>query len=169
MSQNLVIAYQRDVALIEQAGQTSATAEFTTATIWLPKETDMTRSPLLILSLLALTACSTPREQCIGASNRPVAQLDRLINVTRGNISRGFALAQVQDVRVLRASCEGTNADGSTFRFPCEETETITRQEPVTINIAEERIKLAQLESRREQSARAAQDRIQQCIAVHPE
>jgi hypothetical protein len=169
MSRHLVIAYQSPLAFIDQAGQTPTTTEFTPATIWLPKEPDMTRSPLLLLSLLALTACSTPREQCISASNHPIAQLDRLINVTRGNISRGFALAEVQDVRVLRASCEGTNADGSTFRFPCEETETITRQEPVTINIAEERIKLAQLESRREQSARAAQARIQQCIAVHPE
>jgi hypothetical protein len=168
MSRHLVIAYQSRLALIDQAGQMPASTEFIAATIWLPKETDMTRSPLL-LSLLVLTACSTPREQCISASNRPVAQLDRLINVTQGNISRGFALAEVQDVRVLRASCEGTNADGSTFRFPCEETETTTRQEPVTINIAEERIKLAQLESRSEQSARAAQDRIQQCIAVHPE
>ncbi|AGI66327.1 hypothetical protein OAN307_c05990 [Octadecabacter antarcticus 307] len=129
----------------------------------------MTRSTLLLLPLLALAACSTPREQCISASNRPVAQLDRLISVARGNISRGYALAEVQDVRVLHTSCEGTNEDGSTFRFPCEETETTTRQEPVAINVAEERIKLAQLENRREQSARAAQARIQQCIAVHPE
>lgn len=129
----------------------------------------MTRSPLLLLPLLALAACSTPREQCISASNRPVAQLDRLMSVARGNISRGYALAEVQDVRVLRASCEGTNEDGSTFRFPCEETETTTRQEPVAINVAEERIKLIQLENRRVQSARAAQARIQQCIAVHPE
>ena len=129
----------------------------------------MTRTTLLLLPLLALAACSTPREQCISSANRSVATLDRLINVTRGNIQRGFAVAEVQDVRVLRASCEGTNADGSTFRFPCEETETFTRQEPVTINIAEERTKLAQLETRRAQQARDAQAQIQQCIAVHPE
>ena len=129
----------------------------------------MTKPTLLLLSLIALAACSSPRERCIGGANRPVATLDGLISVTRGNISRGYALAEVQDVRVLRATCEGTNADGSTFRFPCEETETFTRQEPVTINIAEERTKLAQLVERREAAARNAQAQVQQCVAVHPE
>jgi hypothetical protein len=129
----------------------------------------MTRSTLLLIPLVVLTACSTPREQCISSANRSVATLDRLISVTRGNIQRGYAIAEVQDVRVLRSRCEGTNEDGSTFRFPCEETETFTRRVPITIDIAEERTKLAQLESRREQQASDAQARIQQCIAVHPE
>jgi len=129
----------------------------------------MTRSTLLLLPLLALAACSTPREQCISSANRSVSNLDGLINVTRGNIQRGFAVANVQDVRVLRTTCEGTNQDGSTFRFACEETETVNRQEPVTINIAEERTKLAQLETRRAQQARTVQTQIQQCIAIHPE
>lgn len=129
----------------------------------------MTRPTLLLIPLIAVTACSTPREQCINSANRSVATLDRLISETRGNVQRGYAIAEVQDVRVLRASCEGTNADGSTFRFPCEETETFTRRVPVTIDIAEERTKLAQLETRREQQARDAQERIQQCVAIHPE
>lgn len=129
----------------------------------------MSRTALILLPLLAVAACSTPRERCIGAANRSVATLDSLIAETRGNINRGFALAEVQDVRVLRSTCEGTNADGSTFTFPCEETETFTRQEPVAINVADERVKLQQLEARRAQAADEARARIQQCIAVHPE
>ena len=129
----------------------------------------MSRTALILIPILALSACSTPRERCISAANRSVSTLDALIAETRGNINRGFALAEVQDVRVLRSTCEGTNEDGSTFRFPCEETETFTRQEPVTINIAEERVKLEQLEERRRQAGAAVQARIQQCIAVHPE
>ena len=124
---------------------------------------------VLAIPLLALTACATPREACIYDANRPVNTLDQLINETRGNISRGFGLVEVQDVRVLRTSCQGTNADGSTFSFPCEETETFTRTEPVTLNIAEERVKLAQLEDRRAEAARIAQAQVQQCIAIHPE
>ncbi len=129
----------------------------------------MTRSTLLLIPLIALAACSSPRERCISSANRSVATLDRLINVTRGNIQRGFALTEVQEIRVIDTRCEGVNEDGSTFRFPCEETETRTRQEPVSINIDEERTKLAQLEQRRAQSARAANAQIQQCLAVHPE
>lgn len=127
------------------------------------------KKTLILLPLLAMAACATPREQCISGANRPLVTLDRLINTTQGNVQRGFALVEVQDVRVLRSTCEGTNADGSTFRFSCEETETFTRREPVTINITEERLKLAQLQERRAQSARAAQAQVQQCIAVHPE
>jgi hypothetical protein len=129
----------------------------------------MLRKTLILFPLLAIAACSTPRENCIAGANRPVATLDRLIAETRGNVSRGYALVEIQDVRVLRSTCEGQNEDGSTFRFPCEETETFTRREPVTINVAEERTKLAQLEERRNQAARQAQAQVQQCIAVHPE
>ncbi|WP_375279943.1 hypothetical protein [Pseudooctadecabacter sp.] len=129
----------------------------------------MIRTTLPLLALATVAACATPREQCIRDANRGLAPLDRLIATTQGNINRGFGLAEVQDVRVLRTTCEGTNEDGSTFRFPCEETETFTRQEPVSINIAEERTKLAQLQQRRAEQGQAAQQRIQQCVAIHPE
>lgn len=127
------------------------------------------KKTLILLPLLAIAACSSPREQCISGANRPIGTLDRLINETRGNVQRGFAVNEVQDTRVVQSICEGRNADGSEFRFECEETQTRTRQQPVTINITEERTKLAQLEERRAISVRAAQAQIQQCLAVHPE
>ena len=129
----------------------------------------MTRATLILIPVLALTACASPRERCLSAANRPVATLDGLIRQTQGNIDRGFAVAEVQDVRVLRRSCEGTNADGSTFTFPCEETETFTRREPVAINIAEERVKLAQLRDRRATALREAQARSQQSLSLPDE
>ncbi|MEJ6639126.1 MAG: hypothetical protein QNL58_02055 [Octadecabacter sp.] len=127
------------------------------------------KKTLILLSLLAIAACSTPREQCISNANGQLRTLDRLIDVASGNVQRGFALAEVQDVRVLRTTCQGTNEDGSTFRFPCEETETFTRREPVSINIVEERVKLAQLQDQRDSAARDVAARTQQCIAIHPE
>ena len=127
------------------------------------------KKTLILLPLLAIAACSTPREQCISNANGQLRTLDRLIDVASGNVQRGFALAEVQDVRVLRTTCQGTNEDGSTFRFPCEETETFTRREPVSINIVEERVKLVQLQDQRDSAARDAAARTQQCIAIHPE
>ncbi|MDB4052781.1 MAG: hypothetical protein QNK87_13880 [Octadecabacter sp.] len=129
----------------------------------------MIKKTLILLPLLAIAACSTPREQCISNANGQLRTLDRLIDVASGNVQRGFALAEVQDVRVLRTTCQGTNEDGSTFRFPCEETETFTRREPVSINIVEERVKLAQLQDQRDSAARDVAARTQQCIAIHPE
>lgn len=129
----------------------------------------MMKKTLILLPLLAIAACSTPREQCISNANGQLRTLDRLIDVASGNVQRGFALAEVQDVRVLRTTCQGTNQDGSTFRFPCEEIETFTRREPVSINIVEERVKLAQLQDQRDSAARDVAARTQQCIAIHPE
>lgn len=129
----------------------------------------MMKKTLILLPLLAIAACSTPREQCISNANGQLRTLDRLIDVASGNVQRGFALAEVQDVRVLRTTCQGTNEDGSTFRFPCEETETFARREPVSINIVEERVKLAQLQDQRDSAARDVAARTQQCIAIHPE
>jgi hypothetical protein len=129
----------------------------------------MMKKTLILLPLLAIAACSTPREQCISNANGQLRTLDRLIDVASGNVQRGFALAEVQDVRVLRTTCQGTNEDGSTFRFSCEETETFTRREPVSINIVEERVKLVQLQDQRDSAARDVAARTQQCIAIHPE
>ncbi len=125
--------------------------------------------PLFLVPLVALTACATPREQCISGANREVATLDRLIAETQGNISRGYGIFETEDVRVLRRTCEDEREDGTTFRYRCDKTETFTRREPVTLNIAEERVKLRQLQDRRAIASTQAQARIQQCIAVHPE
>lgn len=128
------------------------------------------RKTLLIVPLLGiLAACATPREACINDARRQVALLDQQIATTQGNISRGYAIATVQDVRVVNDVCQGTNEDGSTFSFPCQKTRVFDRQEPVAINVAEERAKLADLQSRRAAAERTAQATIQQCVATHPE
>ncbi|RYG91553.1 hypothetical protein EU803_10730 [Loktanella sp. IMCC34160] len=128
------------------------------------------RKTLLILPVLGiLAACATPREACINDARRHVVLLDQQIAVTQGNISRGYALATVQDVQVVTEVCRGTNEDGSTFSFPCQKTRVVDRQEPVAINVAEERAKLADLQARRAAAERTAQATIQQCVATHPE
>lgn len=92
-----------------------------------------------------------------------------LIGETEGNLRRGYSLAEQQDVRVWRTTCEGTNADGSTFRFPCEETETYTRDVPVAIDLNAERAKLRSLQERQVIEQRRVQAAVQQCVAIHPE
>ncbi|MEJ6477192.1 MAG: hypothetical protein QNL92_00770 [Octadecabacter sp.] len=127
------------------------------------------RASLLLLPLLALAACATPREQCVGQATRELRVINSLITETQGNLSRGYALVEQQDVRVLRTMCQGTNEDGSTFRFPCEETETFTRNVPVAIDLNVEQAKLRSLQERQAQEQRRAQTATQQCIAIHPE
>ncbi|WP_412509363.1 hypothetical protein [Roseovarius sp. SYSU LYC5161] len=124
---------------------------------------------LYLLPLVVLAACATPREACINEAQSKLRLLNAQIATAQGNIDRGYALAEVQDLRTVTRTCTGTNEDGSTFTFPCQKTRTYTREEPVAINVAEERAKLADLRQRRDAAAEAAEARIRQCIARHPE
>lgn len=123
----------------------------------------------LILLPVILAACATPREQCISEVSRELRVVNGLVTQTQQNISRGYALERVQDIRVVSTTCTGTNADGSTFTFPCEETETFNRSVPVAIDLDAERAKLESLLERQAQLQRATDAAIQQCVAAYPE
>ena len=128
------------------------------------------RLALLVLpAALALTACATPREACIGSVQRELRTLDRLIATTEANIARGYGLEARQEVRTVQGTCEGTTEDGSTFTFRCPETQTRTTQVPVAIDLNAERRTLASLQERRAQQQAATDVAIQQCIARNPE
>jgi hypothetical protein len=125
------------------------------------------RASLLIIPIL-LTACATPREACLADATKEVRVLDQLITVTRGNLARGFALESRQVVKTRRTFCTGRNEDGTTFRFRCDETDTVTRQFPVAIDLNAERAKLTSLEERQQQNRINSQAGIAQCEAQFP-
>ncbi len=127
------------------------------------------RTAILLLPLVVLAACATPREQCINEVSRDTRVLSALINQTQGNLSRGYALEQRQDVRTTSGTCRGRNEDGSTFFFRCDETDTINTTVPVAIDLNAESAKLASLQERFAQSQTASNSAVAQCIAVHPE
>lgn len=125
------------------------------------------RATLLIFPLL-LSACATPREACIAQVTQETRVLDALIVQTRGNLERGFAIEQQEDIRTRRTFCTGQNEDGSTFRFRCDETDTVTVNVPVAIDLNAERAKLESLLQRQQQNRANAQAGIAQCPARFP-
>jgi len=127
------------------------------------------RAALIILPLVVLTACATPREECIDQVTRDTKVLSNLINETRGNLSRGYALEERQEVRTVRGTCRGRNEDDSIFTFRCDETDTITTKVPVAIDLNAERAKLTSLEERFAQTQTASNQAVLQCIASNPE
>ncbi|MEJ8561361.1 hypothetical protein QTO30_09125 [Yoonia sp. GPGPB17] len=127
------------------------------------------RPALIVLPLVLVAACATPREQCISNVTRDTKVLSNLINEVRGNLARGYALDRQQQVRTIPKTCRGEDADGNTFRFRCDETRTDTIVTPVAIDLNAERAKLASLEERFAQSQAASNQAVAQCIAVHPE
>ena len=127
------------------------------------------RPALFILPLLALAACATPREQCINQANRDLRVLTNLVAETQGNLARGYAIAEDQQVRTIRRTCRGQNSDGSTFRYRCDETETFTTSRPVAIDLNAEQAKLNSLVQRQQQQRAASDQMVLQCINLHPE
>lgn len=127
------------------------------------------RRTLILLPLLTLTACATPREQCISDATSQLRVINGLVNETQGNLARGYAIAEQQEVRTLDRTCRGRNEDGSTFRFPCDETETITTTKPVAIDLNAEQAKLNSLLERQRLVKASSDQAVGQCIAVHPE
>ena len=127
------------------------------------------RPALMILPFLALAACATPREQCIGQATRDLRVLNSLIAETQGNLARGYAIEEQQEVRTLRKTCRGENSDGTIFRYSCDETETFTTSRPVAIDLNVERAKLNSLVERRNQQQTTSDQVVLQCIATHPE
>ena len=127
------------------------------------------RPALILLPLAVLAACATPREQCIDAAMRDSRVLSALIVETEGNLARGYALETVQDVRTVSRTCQGTTEDGTTFRFPCDETVTFERTVPVAIDLNAEQAKLDSLRERLVTERAAADAAVSQCIALYPE
>lgn len=127
------------------------------------------RPALIILPLVALAACATPREQCINDVTRDTRVQSSLINETRANLARGYALDERQEVRTIRSTCRGRDEAGDIFEFRCDKTDTFTTTVPVAIDLNVERAKLTSLEERFAQTQSSSNQAVAQCIAVHPE
>lgn len=124
---------------------------------------------LIMVPLVALAACGTPRENCIYQANEQLRDLDNRIEVAQGNVDRGFAISRGTDRRTVEATCRDLLPDGTVREYDCDRTETISTSRPVQIDIADERRKLAGLKRQRGQLVEATQKAEQQCIAIHPE
>lgn len=118
---------------------------------------------LALLALVALSACSA-RDLCISQARAELRTLDALIAETRSTIARGYAIEERTVPDEVFTRCR--DAEGNLR--PCWITVTRTERRPVTVDIAEERRKLAQLEARRAEEAQRAAARIRACEARYP-
>ncbi len=132
-------------------------------------KTEFPMRRLSIPALLILAACSTPQERCIGEANRDLRVINGLVIETRGNIARGFAIREVQDVITVTKTCTGETPEGVEFKFKCPKTETVTRREPLAIDLNAEKAKLASLEERQLQLQANQASAVAQCRAQFPE
>jgi hypothetical protein len=125
--------------------------------------------PILLLVPLALAACATPRERCIADATGQLRVINALVAETRGNISRGYAIEDRQDLRTIRARCDVTRADGTLGSTWCDRTQVVNREIPVAVDLTSERAKLDSLLERQALLERQSQVALQQCVATYPQ
>lgn len=122
-----------------------------------------------LLPLLALVACQTPREACLAEAGGELRTVEALIRETEGNLRRGYAIEEEQEVRVVRTTCEVELEDGTEGRVPCDRTDVEEVERPVAIDLGAERVQLDGLLEQRGRLLAQAAARRQACLAAHPE
>jgi hypothetical protein len=130
----------------------------------------MPKRSILLVCLVALSACGTPQEQCIRANTQELRTLERLVSETEGNIKRGYALEQVTVSSVRWVPClkPGPQGGAAVQGMCLEDFERIETQ-PKAIDLDAEKRKLASMQKKRDELARAAQAVVAECKARYPE
>ena len=129
-----------------------------------------------ILALAALAACGTPQEQCIAKNTRDLRVLDRLITETEGNLARGYAFVDVETTHTRWVRCEApsieTLPDGTVRHDPgrmCLDDVTMTERRAAAIDLGAEKAKLASMQKKRGELAKASVSVIAACKRAYPE
>lgn len=119
----------------------------------------------LIPALALIAACATPQEQCVNTASNEVRSMQKLIRTTEGNISRGYAIHRHTESYQVPDICY--NKDKKPYR--CFDTEFRTIETPVTIDVGEERRKLASLKKRLPAAGRKMNAGVASCRVQFPE
>ncbi|MFQ1699015.1 hypothetical protein ACJ5NV_00335 [Loktanella agnita] len=124
---------------------------------------------LVLPALAALTACATPRESCLYQANNQLRSLEARMAETQGNIDRGYAIFESSETVTVERTCRDRLPDGTTRSYECDRTETVNRTDPVAVDVAYERQKLAEMETQLAALQAATLSAERQCIMMHPE
>lgn len=129
-------------------------------------------TPLILTSLVALTACGTPQQQCIGSVTRDMRVVDGLIAEAEANISRGYAIEETVQVRKQFVDCgmpEPTAENPNPRPEKCLQEVPYETRRPVAIDLNAEQAKLASLRTKRAAQGASAAPQIAACQAAYPE
>lgn len=128
-----------------------------------------------LATLLILTACGTPQEQCIRRETADLRTLESLIAETEDNIERGYAIVEYTTWEWDYYPCYQPGVlrpDGSVsppIPRTCSTQIPWTETEAVAIDLNQERAKLASMKQKRTELVRRANLAIEACRRAYPE
>lgn len=116
-------------------------------------------------ALALIAACATPQEQCINTAANEVRAIRSGISTAQGNITRGYAIHRQTQSYQVPSVC----FDAEKKPYRCFEFDTRTIETPVTINVADEKRKLASLKKRLPTATREMNAGVASCRVQFPE
>ena len=131
------------------------------------------RRILLLAGFAVLAGCGTPEERCIAGATRDLRVVDRLIVETQGNLDRGYALVDVERSMDRWVIC--VPARPATATEPARAPEMCLREYdytvtvPRAVNLAEQRVTLAELKKKRVALEKASRLAVASCKLAHPQ
>lgn len=125
---------------------------------------------VLVLPLL-LAGCATPQQRCLSGATAALRPVDRLIAETEATISRGYGLQATTVYRTVWVPCWGGYGTYGyrTGGGMCLDEQAQIIEQPVAVDIAAEKRKLAQLKAKRRDLAAQAAPEVAECRALYPE
>lgn len=114
----------------------------------------------------ALFGCSTPLEDCNSRATKDLRTLRSAISETSGNIGRGYAVHNQSVPYTYQGSC--WSYQYQTY-YSCAQNGYRNQSTPVSINVNQERQKLADLKRLLPRYEAQANSALKQCNAQYPE
>jgi hypothetical protein len=119
--------------------------------------------PIFAVSLLA--ACATPQERCVSSAKRDYNAIQQRVNKVQSDIARGYAVHKTREPFTVMGTCVNKNKE----YYSCPRTDYRVVEKPVSLDIAQERVKLKDLENRASIAYDRMIDQVSQCRYIHPE
>ncbi|MCF6302374.1 MAG: hypothetical protein L3J13_04115 [Devosiaceae bacterium] len=116
-------------------------------------------------ALLTLSACSTPIQTCISNASADRDEIAEKFEIAQGNVERGYAIHRQSVPYTYTGQC----FNGTVGSYSCQKTGTRVLETPVTIDVNEERQKLAALERQLILANQRADAQVAQCRALYPQ
>lgn len=127
----------------------------------------------ILLSLFALSACTTPQDRCIRQSTEELRRVTSLLADVEANLARGYAWQEYEVTSPQWEICgwDEVKKGDKIINRPrhCFKDHTETRRRTVPIDPLVETRKRDNLAAKRKQLAAQAQARIAQCRAMYPQ
>ena len=121
-----------------------------------------------LLPILAVAACTTPRQQCTQEATRDLVVISGLIAESEQILERGYALEKRGRTRGGLQICSRTRSGNIGVGY-CFDTVTDDTPRPVAVDLAAERAKLESLRAKRNELQIRSQAALASCQAQFPE